>query len=89
MERDRAKWMSNNEWPLLTPRTISSRNSTTSHFTRSHRHTLIVPRAHTNSYPFFALLIVLQLWLVLEHHWNLHIQRICVSWITFGPHAQS
>ena len=23
---------------------------TTSHFTRSHRHTLIVPRAHTNSY---------------------------------------
>ena len=38
----------NGRYSLPEPSSVETR--TTSHFTRSHRHTLIVPRAHTNSY---------------------------------------
>ena len=38
----------NSRYSLPEPFPVETR--TTSHFTRSHRHTLIVPRAHTNSY---------------------------------------
>ena len=56
----------NGRYSLPEPSSVETR--TTSHFTRSHRHTLIVPRAHTNSYFYSFFCDTPRTWNTLPSH---------------------
>ena len=56
----------NGRYSLPEPSPVETR--TTSHFTRSHRHTLIVPRAHTNSYFYSFFCDTPRTWNTLPSH---------------------
>ena len=56
----------NGRYSLPKPSPVETR--TTNHFTRSHRHTLIVPRAHTNSYFYSFFCDTPRTWNTLPSH---------------------